>query len=35
LSDQTSSQKTALAEVYRRGLGEVAAILVNVKTSPN
>jgi len=35
LSDQTSAQKTALAEVYSRGLDEVAALLVNVKTSPN
>lgn len=35
LSDQTSAQQAALAEVYGRGLGEVAALLTNVKTRPS
>lgn len=34
LSDQTTTQKASLAEVYRRGLSEVAALLTNVQTQP-
>ena len=34
LSDQTDDQKKSLAEVYRRGLDEVAALLANVQTKP-
>jgi len=35
LLDATAAEQTALAEVYRRGLDEVAALLANVRTRPS
>lgn len=35
LVDRTPGEKAALAGVYARGLGEVAALLVNVQTRPS
>ena len=34
LSDEPPTRQTALAEVYRRGLEEVGALLVGVRTCP-
>jgi hypothetical protein len=35
LADQTPAEMSALAEVYRRGLNEVAALLATVNTRPS
>jgi hypothetical protein len=35
LVDETPAGKSALAEVYKRGLSEVAALLTNVRTQPS
>jgi hypothetical protein len=35
LSDESPAQKTSLAEVYRRGLEEVAQLLLGVQTAPS
>ncbi len=35
LSDESPAQQAALAEVYRRGLAEVAALLADVSTAPS
>jgi hypothetical protein len=35
LADETPAQQTALADVYRRGMGEVAALLAGVQTEPH
>jgi hypothetical protein len=34
LSDETPARRLALAEVYRRGLAEVGALLAGVMTGP-
>jgi hypothetical protein len=35
LGDESSVRQTALAGVYRRGMGEVGALLTNVRTTPD
>lgn len=35
LSDESPARQAALADVYRRGLGEVAALLAGVRTKPS
>jgi len=34
LSDESAARQVALADVYKRGLGEVAALLASVRTAP-
>jgi hypothetical protein len=35
LSDESPARRAALADVYRRGLAEVAALLTDVSTAPS